>query len=292
MLGNHRLFRPPAEGDSLIIRVADGCPYNACTFCGMYKGVRYHVHDARSVGREFARAHRAWPDASRVFLADGDVMALPFERQREILASLGELFPQLARVNVYANGHSILQRTEEQLRELRGLKLQTLYMGLESGDDASLRAVCKRETAAEMVAAAHRAQACGLRMSVIILVGLAGRERSREHAEATASVLNEMQPRLLSALRLIPVPNTSLYADSTSGRFSVLTEEEAVRELRAIVAGLELSRTVFRANHASNVVPLEGRLSKDKDALLAELDDLLASGTLDDKSPGRTPWVL
>ena len=292
MLGKHRLFRPPAEGDSLIIRVADGCPYNACTFCGMYKDIRYQEHDPETLGGELARAHRTWTDANRVFLADGDVMALSIERLREILTSLDELFPDLARINMYANGYSILQKTEEQLRELRSLRLHTLYMGLESGDDETLRAACKRETAAEMVEAALRAQACGLRMSVIILTGLGGRERSREHAEATASALNEMQPRLLSALRLIPVPNTSLYAAALSGGFSVLTEEESVQELRDIVAGLELRRTVFRANHASNVISLEGRLPKDKDRLLSELDDLLASGTLDDKSPGRTPWVL
>ena len=292
MLSNHRLFRPPAEGDSLIIRVADGCPYNACTFCGMYKDIPYRIHDAQALGREFARVQRSWPAATRVFLADGDVMALPVERLRDMLTSLNELFPRLGRVNVYANGYSILQKTDEQLRELRSLKLHTLYMGLESGDDQTLRAACKRETAAEMVEAALLAQSCGLRMSVIILTGLGGRERTEEHAEATASALNEMQPRLLSALRLIPVPNTSLYAEALSGGFAVLTEEESVRELRAIVAGLELSRSVFRANHASNVISLEGRFPKDKERLLSELDDLLASGTLDDKSPGRTPWVL
>ena len=227
MLGSQRLFRPPAEGDSLIIRVADGCPYNACTFCGMYKDVHYREYDAEALGREFARAHRTWPDANRVFLADGDVMALPFERLREMLTSLDELFPDLARINLYANGHSILQKTEEQLRELRSLRLHTLYMGLESGDDETLKAVCKRESASEMVEAALRAQSCGLRMSVIILTGLGGRERTREHAAATASALNQMQPRLLSALRLIPVPNTSLYAEALSGGFSVLTEEES-----------------------------------------------------------------
>lgn len=258
----------------------------------MYKGVPYRERPVADVAAELAAAARDWPDAARVFLADGDVMALPFPRLRDLLASLNAALPRLARVSSYANGDSILARTDAELRELRSLKLHTLYMGLESGDDAVLRAVRKRETAAAMVAAGQRAQACGLRMSVMVLIGLGGRVGWCTHAAATADAVNRMQPRLLSALRVIPVPGTPLAKDAKAGRFQMLTEVEAVTELRALVAGLELTQTVFRANHASNIVPLEGRFPKDKPRLLAELDALLASGDLDARTPGRMPlWM-
>jgi len=148
------------------------------------------------------------------------------------------------------------------------------------------------ETAAQMVQAGRAAQAAGLRLSVMVLLGLGGLSGSRRHAKLTAEALNRLQPRLLSALRVIPVAGTELQEETLAGRFVPLTEYHAVQELRAIVAGLELESTVFRANHSSNVIPLEGRLTKDKNRLVSEMDALLASGTLDQESPGPLPLWL
>ncbi len=289
MFGNsHTLFRPPAEADSLIIRVADGCPWNGCTFCGMYKGVPYKFHGDKHAEKEFAKAAKRWPDARRIFLADGDVMNLDFQTLETMLISLNEKFQHLARVSIYANGTSILAKTDAELRRLKELKLHTLYMGLESGDNETLRAVNKRESAEEMIEAGRRTQSAGLRMSVMVLIGLAGEQRSGQHAQATAAAVNKMQPRLLSALRLVTTPNTPLYKSG----FKMISEYSAIAEIRAMIQGLELEQTVFRADHSSNIVPLEGRFPKDKERLLTQLDGLLASGHLDKQSHGALPWSL
>lgn len=289
---NHTLFRPPAEAYSLIIRIADGCPWNQCTFCGMYKGVTARLRSLEEIEHAIDAARKNYPSARRVFLADGDMMAFPFDQMLAILGMLNDRFPRLARINTYANGHSILQKTGNELRTLRRLRLNTLYMGLESGHDGILRRVKKRETAHEMVDAGQRAQDAGLKMSVMVLTGLGGQARSREHASATADALNRMQPRLLSALRVIPVPGTELHNEEQSGTFRQLTEYQALEELKAMIEGLQLESTVFRANHSSNILPLEGRLPKDKARLIDELDTLLASGTLDSRSPGPPPISL
>lgn len=289
---NNPLFRPPAEGDSLILQVDQGCPYNRCTFCGMYRGLRYDRRSMVDIESLVAKEAQRFPQAQRVFLADGDVMRRPFGELQAILSLLNGAFPRLARVSLYANGSSISAESEEQLRTLRSLKLHTLYMGLESGDEAILKRCCKGERAAQMVDAAIRAQSAGLRMSVMVLLGLGGTQLTAEHAERTAAALNRMQPRLLSALRVIPIEGTELYDDVVKGRFRQLTEHQVVQELRNLVAKLEVNSTVFRANHSSNVVPLEGRLPRDKQRLLAELDELLGSGTLDRQSPGPMPLWL
>jgi radical SAM superfamily enzyme YgiQ (UPF0313 family) len=215
-------------------------------------------------------------------------MHLSFQTLETMLVSLIQKFDRLARVSLYANGASILSKTDDELRRLKELKLHTLYMGLESGDNETLQAVNKRESAEEMIEAGRRARAAGLRMSVMVLIGLAGQERSLEHARATAAVLNQMQPRLLSALRLVTTPNTPLYKNG----FKMITEYDAVEELRELIQGLELEQTVFRADHSSNIVPLEGRFPKDKMRLLDQLSALLRSGRLDRISPGRLPWSL
>jgi radical SAM superfamily enzyme YgiQ (UPF0313 family) len=289
---NNPLFRPPAEADSLILQVDQGCPYNRCTFCGMYRGMRYRRRAIDEVRAIVIAESRGYPDAQRVFLADGDVMRRPFEELQAILGMLNEHLPRLSRVSLYANGSSIASKSPEQLVALRALKLHTLYMGLESGDEAVLQHCRKGETAAQMVAAGVAAQAAGLRMSVMVLRGLGGAEHTAAHVAHTAAALNRMQPRLLSALRVIPIQGTELHDDAVNGRFRQLTEYQVVEELREIVARLELAGTVFRANHSSNVIPLEARFPRDKPRLLAELDELLSAGPLDRRTPGRQPLWL
>ena len=289
---NNPGFRPPAEADSLILQIDQGCPHNYCTFCGMYRGLQYRSLAVAEVHTLITKESRRHPEARRVFLADGDVMRRPFDELREILGMLNESLPGLARVNLYANGSSIAAKSQEELRALRSLKLHTLYMGLESGDEDILKRCRKGETAAQMVQAGTTAQAAGLRMSVMILLGLGGVDHSREHAELTAQALNRMRPRLLSALRVIPVPGTELYDEVADASFRQLTEYEVVRELRNLINRLELASTVFRANHSSNVVPLEGRLPRDRQRLLAELDELLAANALNRKSPAPMPLWL
>lgn len=258
----------------------------------MYRQVRFRRLTAPEIQRLFIAETRHARGVRRVFLADGDVMRRPFDELRLILEELGQRLPDLARVNLYATGSAVVDKTAAELQALRALKLQTLYLGLESGDDETLRRVRKGEDVATLVEAACRAQSCGLKISVMVLLGLGGQERTREHAEATADALNRMQPRLLSALRVVPVPGTELYDEVQAGRFRQVSERGVIEELRRMVARLELSNTVFRANHSSNVVPLEARLPRDQPALLEQLDALLAAGTLDATSPGPPPLWL
>lgn len=281
------LFRPPAEADSLIFQAAYGCPHNCCRFCMMYKGVRYSVRDKHELFADFEEGARLYPEAARIFLADGDVMILPFGMLCEFLEKLNSLFPMLARVNLYANGSSILGKTEDELKELHRLKLNTVYVGLESGDEELLKLVKKGETAENMIKAVKMAQACGIRCSVMVLAGLGGREKSESHAVKTAQALNNMQPRLLSVLRFIEVPGTVMFKG-----YEAVSEYEAVLEIRKLIENLGLNKTVFRANHASNPVPLGGRLPQDRNKLIAELDYMLASRTLDRKGPGAVPFYL
>ena len=289
---NNPLFRPPAEANSLILQIDQGCPHNRCTFCGMYRRVPYQRMPLEGVEKLVRqRAHESG-HARRIFLADGDVMSRPFGELEAILTMVNASFPRATRVSVYANGSSIAKKTDGQLAALKALKLHTLYMGMESGSDDVLQACSKGETAGTMIEAGARAQATGLRMSVMILLGLGGQARRRDHVQETANALNAMQPRLLSALRVVPIEGTPLYASVQSGEFRELTEWQTVRELRDIIARLELTSTVFRANHSSNVIPIEARLPRDTARILAELDAILDSNQLDRETPGPRPLWL
>ncbi|RLD11990.1 MAG: radical SAM protein [Chlamydiae bacterium] len=291
-MSSQTLFRPPAEANSLIIRIAEGCPWNNCTFCGMYKQVTYRLLSFEEIESNIAEAYKINPLSRKIFLADGDVMLLSTDKLQNILQLINSIFPRVTRINVYANGGSILSKTDAQLLLLKSLKLNTLYMGLESGDELTLKNVNKKDSAADMVAAVQKAQKAGMRMSVMILIGLAGQKNSNRHANETASALNMMQPKLLSALRVIPIPGTKLFDEEQNGIFSQLTEFQSIVELREIISKLKLKNCVFRANHSSNILPLEGRFPKDKGRIISELDYLIDSGMLSKTSPAESPLWL
>jgi len=278
------LFRPPAEAESLIFQVAYGCPHNTCRFCGMYKTVKYQLRNEAETLSEISEAGKFYGNSRRIFLADGDVMALPFERLLTILDAVNAAFPRLARIDLYANGSSILMKSPEQLRMMRERKVHTLYMGLESGSQHVLDRFGKTERVEEMIQAVHVAQGYGFRLSVMILLGLGGKDLREEHISDTVLALNRMQPALLSALRYIRIPGLTLPPE-----YKPCSEYAVVEELRRIVAGLELEHTVFRANHTSNPLPLAGRFPADREKLLFQLDAELASGRLDREGPGPEP---
>ncbi|MFC1499191.1 radical SAM protein [Verrucomicrobiota bacterium] len=289
---NNPVFRPPSEADSLILQIDQGCPYNRCTFCAMYKDIAYKRRNIEEIRFILENEVGSSEHVKRIFLADGDAMKRPYEELCLILELIIQKIPGLTRINSYATGSSILDKTEKELQTLRSLKLHTLYIGLESGDEETLRNVKKRETAEEMVQAVCLAQSAGLRVSVIVLLGLAGSKRSHDHAINTAKVLNQMQPRLLSFLRLVPVTGTELKRQIDAGEMDQLSEYSVIEEMRNIAENLELKKTVFRADHSSNIVPLEARLPRDKTDLLHHLNSMLNSGNLDKTSPGTLPLWL
>jgi radical SAM superfamily enzyme YgiQ (UPF0313 family) len=289
---NNPRFRPPSEANSLILQIDKGCPYNRCTFCGMYKGIPYERRSLHLIKELIADAGRDHPGTKRIFLADGDVMQRPFDELQLILTQINRSFPALARINTYACGRSILAKSSSELAELHRLRLHTLYMGLESGDPATLTFVKKHETAQEMAEATHLATDAGFKMSIMVLIGLAGKERTQEHAAATAGILNNMQPELLSCLRAVPIPGTPYAQELSAGSILPLTEWEAVDEMLRLIQLLELRKTVFRADHSSNIRPLAGRFPKDKQRLLANLKQLLSSSRLDRNHPPPMPLSM
>ncbi|MEE8105657.1 MAG: radical SAM protein [Planctomycetota bacterium] len=262
------VFRPPSEADSYLVHVTYGCSHNECDFCAMYLEKRFRVRPHAEVLEDIAMAARAHPETSKVFLLDGDAMVLGADKLLPVLAALREAFPNLRRVGAYSNAPNVLQKSDADLEALRDAGLGILYFGLESGDEPTLARVDKGATAAEISAAVQRAQRFSIKGSVMGLLGIAGRERWEEHADATARVVSAMSPRFFSLLTVTPVPGTRLHESVESGALTLPDSHETLEELERIVSGLDCRGTIFRCNHASNYLPLKGRLPQDKDRLL------------------------
>jgi len=270
------LYRPPSEADSLILQATIGCSYNECAFCGMYRDKRFRVRPFEELAAEIDWAREHLPGVRKVFLADGDALVAKAAFLERVLDALAAAFPDLRRVSVYASPQSLQVRTIEEMRRLREKGLALYYLGIESGNDEVLRELTKGVNAAEMVRVARKAHAAGVKLSTMILLGAGGRERSEAHARDSARVVNAIQPRFVSTLVMTPVPDTPLWEAARRGAVDALTSLELARELREFVAGLELEGSVFRSNHASNHLALKGTLPRDKAALVAALDAVLA----------------
>ena len=270
------IIRPPSEANSILLQVTVGCSRNKCTFCGTYQGERFKIKPDSVVMADIAFAARYARRQRRVFLCDGDALIIPQQRLLKILAAIGEQLPWVTRVGAYANAKSLDLKTPTQLAELRAKGLGILYMGLESGDDQTLKMIHKGADAEHMIAMGRKARAAGFKLSVTVLLGIAGRERSQIHAQATGRVLSAMDPNYIGALSLMLIPGTPLYEDHQAGRFILPSPGEMLRELRTMLAHTELSQGLFHANHASNYLPVKARLPRDKNAVLALIDKALA----------------
>lgn len=270
------VFRPPSEAESLILQVTIGCSHNRCTFCGMYTTKHFRVKTPAEVQSDIGEARAIFgPDVRRVFLADGDAMCLSSRRLIEILDALNDAFPHLQRVGVYANARDVLNKTDDDLAELNRRKLRMLYVGLESGDAETLAAIDKPATPDEMVEAVKKARRAGMTTSVMVLIGLAGVERSLEHARLSAAAINEMAPDFTALLTYTPVPGTPLGDRILSGRADLPSPRGSLEEIAAFVRALEC-RTYFTCNHASNYLPMTGRMPQAKMRMLGDLAAALA----------------
>lgn len=271
-----RMFRPPSEADSYILQATVGCSWNHCTYCDMYRDKRFRVRELDECLEDIdAAAKVAGGRIEKVFVADGDALVMPMDHWLPILERAREAFPRLRRVSCYAMARNVRDKTDAELRALREAGLGLLYIGPESGDDAVLKRIAKGDTHAGHVEAARRAHGAGMGLSVIALLGIAG-DRSREHAEATARLVTEMDPEYFAALTVTVVPGTPLAKLKGRGAFEVPGVSDLLGELRTLVDQARPTAALFRTNHASNYLPLGGRLPQDRKRIVGLIDRALA----------------
>jgi len=269
------VIRPPSEANSIILQVTVGCSHNRCTFCGAYKGDRFRYKDPATVNADLDYAASHFRRHNRLFLADGDVLITPQHRLLPLLEKIRTKLPSVRRISLYGNCKSIGHKTLDDLLALKALGLDRIYMGLESGDDEILTAICKGSTSEQMITAARKVRESGIFLSTTVLLGIGGVNASSRHAVSTAKVLNQMAPNQIAALTVMPIPGTSLHDDMLHGRFHMLDEFGILQELKTLVQHIELDKVQFQANHASNFLPLDCRLSRDKVATLSRIDQAL-----------------
>ncbi|HOQ09838.1 MAG TPA: radical SAM protein [Syntrophomonadaceae bacterium] len=270
------IFRPPSEARSYILQCTIGCTHNRCTFCAMYKDKKYRVRPLEEIKADIRMAKLYYYDVEKVFLADGDAIAMDTNELLEVLDMLYKTFPSLRHVGVYASPDVVLKKDMSELTALKAAGLTIAYLGVETGDEELLKDIRKGVTYDEMVEAGLRLRRAGIQLSVTVLLGLAGRTpKAVEHAKNTAKILNEMNPEYIGALTLMVVPRTELYRRMQRGEFELPGPFEILDEMRIMIENLEVQGSEFRSNHASNYLPIKGRLPDDKQKILDLINHII-----------------
>lgn len=280
------LFRPPSEAKSLILQVTLGCSNNECAFCEMYKTKKFTVRKFEEILEEIHKIAQLQVPIQKVFLADGDAFVLSPKRLIEICNEVTNKLPTVRRISAYALPANINKKSVEELKQLKAAGIELLYVGIESGDNQVLENVSKGETYDTTKSAMLKLKEAGIKASVMVLIGLGGKEWSRQHAINSAKLLNETEPEFASTLVLSFPFGIEKYKQEYKGEYTELSKQELLEELQLFMQHLELNDTVFRSDHASNYLVLKGRLGRDKQQFLTQID-----AALNNKAHLRPEWM-
>ena len=266
------IYRPPSEAYSLLVQVTIWCTHNKCTFCKMFKDKKFRIRKLDEVLEDLAWARKRYRRVERIFLCDGDALALSNNRLMPILEYISENFPECERVTIYGRATDVLKKTDEEMRQLYEAGMTMVYIGAESGSDKVLKDICKGETRQELIDSVKKIEACGMQASVTFISGLAGKAGWEDHAIQTGTMISEMEPSYVGLLTLMVEPTVPMYKDIESGKLQLLSAEEVMAETLLMLKHTNVSKKcVFRSNHASNYVSLRGDLPNDKEKMMALL---------------------
>ena len=265
------VFRPPAEARSAIIQATLGCSWNKCAFCEMYTSKKFRARSIEELIPEIETLSKVYKGVKKIFLADGDAFVLSANKLIPILNEINSQFGKLQRVSSYALPKDILGKSDNELKELRSLGLKLLYIGIETGDDGLLKLINKGETFNSTVDGILKAHEAGIDTSIMILNGLGGKEYADQHALKSAEIINKINPKFLSTLTLSLPYGLDHFQNRFNGNYQQQTIVELFEELKIFIENLNVENTIYRSNHVSNNLPLQGTLSKDKDQLVESL---------------------
>ncbi len=268
------VYRPPFEANSLLLQVTTGCSHNKCTFCTMYHDVPFSMCPLEQVEAELDEAALFRPDVKRVFLEHGDPFTMPAEQLLKIAELIHQKLPRVETIAMYASIQNIRRKTDAELRRLRDAGINGLDIGVESGLDEALTMMNKGHTAQESIEQLQRLKKAGYDFTLNIILGCGGAELWRENAEATAAMINAVQPRQIFTGTLHAEPGCKLYGEMQSGAFHECTFRQLLDEQELLLSRLDLEKCYYFSSHPSNVMPMQGWLPKHKQDMLEAVREM------------------
>ncbi|MDR0827767.1 MAG: radical SAM protein [Desulfovibrio sp.] len=268
-------FRPPSEAYSILFQATLGCSYNKCTFCSAFKEKRFAIKDRAIWEKDISFAEKYCRRQNRLFVMDGDALIMPMRHWEWLLANISERLPWVERVATYGNAKGVAMKSDEDLLRLRELGLSLIYYGIESGHPEVLKDIKKGSDPEKLIEQAQRLKKAGFELSVTVILGIGGLEKSREHAIETGRVLSAVDPEYVGALSLMLSEDAPIYERVRSGELVLPEGLDFVRELGLMFENTKLSNGWFMANHASNYLTIKAHLPEDRDKTMRRINAAL-----------------
>ncbi len=271
------IYRPPSEAYTLLLQVTSGCSHNQCTYCNMYKEVPFKTESLEQIEKDLIEAKKTHKDTKKIYLLNGDPFSLSTDRLKSIAKLIQKHLPNCKTISMYSSVKSIKNKTMEDLKELRSLGINDLYIGVETGYDPSLEYVNKGNTSKEAKEELQRLNQASIDFISIIMYGIAGKDKGVENALATAELLNSVRSKAIALMNLTLIPGTDLYKEALAGEFIEASQEEKLVEIKTLIENLDLKdQTLFSSIHISNIEPLNGYLPRDKEFFLKRLESAIS----------------
>ncbi|MDN2481339.1 B12-binding domain-containing radical SAM protein [Vibrio agarivorans] len=272
-------IRPPSEANSLLIRTTQGCPWNKCSFCTLFKGMEFSIRPIEEIKNDIwaAKAFYKGRKFESCFLQDGDSFAMETSDLIEVLNTLKQAFPDLKQISSYGRAQTMTKKSAQEMKAICDAGLNMLYCGMESGSIDVLKKMKKGITPKSILKSAKHAKQAGMKMMTFIILGLGGKELSQEHVTETANLLNQIDPEEIRLLSLAVKQGTELDDMVKSGRFTPLNEQEMVLEQKALIEQLNGISSRYGNFHSINLLmEINGVLPQDKARFLSTIDDFLS----------------
>lgn len=265
-------YRPPPEADTMLLQVTVGCAHNRCTFCNMYRDVRFRTIRLEQIEEDLREARYIYRRAARIFLVNGDAFVLSADRLKTIACKIAEYFPECETISSYASIRNLKAKTDTQLRELKKHKFNDLYVGVESGSDEVLARIGKGVTVDETKRELYRLNSIGINHMANVMLGVAGQGNGLENARLSAAVMNETKPKLIWVGTMAIFKGTELYQEVTTGQFIPAPELEILEEKKELLRSLRLNGVRLLGNHPTNTIPVSGIIPTDTQKMLDRID--------------------
>jgi radical SAM superfamily enzyme YgiQ (UPF0313 family) len=267
------IYRPPSEANSLLVQTTIGCPWNKCTFCMVYKkGPKFKIRPVKEIKEDLLWAKKNYDSSVKtVFFPSGNTIIMKTDDFVEILNYTRKLFPYLKRITIYGSSQYIVQKGLVDLKKIAKAGLSRIHVGLESGDDIILKRVKKGSTKDTQIKAGKLVKKAGIELSEYIILGLGGKERTKEHIEDTVKALNKIDPDFIRIRTFLPKMNTPILEEIRSGAFQILSPIEVLQETYVLIKELKVTSQVY-SDHYTNYIHINGRLPEDKDTMLQSIE--------------------
>lgn len=271
------IYRPPYEVDSLLLQVTVGCTHNKCTYCTMYKDVKFNIESDEQIERDLKEAKENYANVRRVFLVNGDAFVLPANRLKSIAQLIKKYFPLTQVITMYASINNIKTKTDEELVMLRNLGINDLWVGIETGNEETLRYMNKGFDLEESYKQLLRLNQANIRHIDIIIFGGAGKGKGLQNAKDTAKLINTSRPTGISITTLGTFGDSELAKDIKLGKFIPADELEILQEQKEFIKLVEVKNVKYLGIHGINTVRFDAVLPKEKQSSIDKINFAIES---------------